>query len=275
MKRSGLTLVEMLIVLVLGFITLSAVTETLLVQERGYRQLGAMVTTQQTTRGALATLAAELREVSARGGDLVLATPDSVTLRAYRRLGFVCNPDAPGKRMDVWQLGEPFAVGDSITVFADGDTLSSADDTWRFMKIAAVEAVACDVTWPGATPRRLRVTSLDSVKVYAVRRGAMGRGFTRLTYGHYQIDGQWVLGRHGPGEAPVALLGPLASPAEGGLAFAFYDAAGAQISPGDAAGRASVVRLEIKVRGAIPGASLLDGEAYVDSLVTQLYLRNN
>lgn len=273
-RRAGFTLVELMVVTVLGSVVMLAVYHTMVIQQRSYRHQRGVIATQQNTRLALATIASELREVSPPSADLLVAAPGSISFRAYRKLGFVCTTDAPGKKFELWPIGQHFVGGDSLMVFADGDPNTSKDDQWRVMEVGSVgSASSCTTDWEGQQPIRLNMPN-DSAKLADIRSGATVRSFEHQTYGHYQIDGDWVLGRHGVDDSPVALLGPLADPERYGLRFAYFDTLGTPFIPGDSAGRAAIRRVRIAVRALAPPEVAGSTGEYEDSLSTELYFRN-
>lgn len=278
-RAGGFTVVEMLIVMVLGGILLAAVYQTLRTQQQSYAHHSARIDTQRTTRTALAVLQAELREVSAAAGDLTLAHAESVSVRLPRKFAIACSPDAPGQKVDVWNLGPDFETGDSIRVFAEGEPLARSDDAWRIMKLGSIGTVssgACVDAWPSEPVLRFNLPD-DDDKLLDVRQGAPIRAFVRYTYGVYEMGGDgWMLGRHAPDSAAVALVGPVAPPAEHGLAFSYFDASGTELTPPlDAATRATVNRIQVTVRAREPAPAGVASGEYVDSLTTDVYLRNN
>lgn len=274
-RKPGFTLVELLVVVVLGAFVLVAAYQTMLIQQDGYRDQRAKIATQQTTRTALATLAAELREISTRGGDLVVAEPESVAFRAFRKIGFVCEVDLLGTTVDIWELGAEFEVGDSAVLFVEGDTLTSDDDAWEALEVSAVSSGGCSEDWDDSSPDTRTLAFVNASAIMPdVQNGAVVRSFERLTYGIYQIDDEWVLGRHGTGENPVTLLRPLQSPADGGLEFVYYDTLGAEITPANAADRESVARIGVTIRGVSPREFALSAGERVLTLNTELFLRN-
>lgn len=284
-RSEGFTLVELLIVTVLGSLILAAVFNTLLQQHEAYRRHDVTVTAQQTTRTVLDVLSGELREVSSGGGDVIMADGDSITIRAFRGVGFVCNADAPGQRVDVWNLGAPFAREDSLLIFAAGHGGGSAGDAWRLMRVVQQEAVSCPGDWygDGATmggaaviSQRLNVPSGDAVKITDIEVGAPVRSFEHVTYGLFNVEGEWVLGQRRQGDpSPVPLIGPVAPPGQnrdGGLVIRYFDGDGVELTslPLAEADRQSIERLEISVRAVSRDPSF----DYEDSLVTQVYVRN-
>ncbi len=282
--EAGFTLVELTIVVLISTITLIAIYQTLITQERTYRYQSAAIDAQGSTRVALQLLASELRELSASAGDnptatggsdLLVAGTDSISFRAFRKIGLACSVDRAGGTVDVWTLGTPFEVGDTLFLFQEGDSLTDEDDTWvsEFALPSvgvAANAAACASEWSGHDIQSLR--GLGLVIPATIERGALIRSYNTLTYGAYQYEGDWVLGRRNPGGEVVPLVGPLAASDDGGLVFRYFDAFGNELTPSSEAERARVARIEITVRALSPGG--LDGP-YVDSLSTNVYLRGN
>ncbi|HUF75760.1 MAG TPA: prepilin-type N-terminal cleavage/methylation domain-containing protein, partial [Longimicrobiales bacterium] len=66
--RRGFTLVELLVVVVLGSLVLMAALQVLITNQRTYAAQNAVITSQQSTRIALEVLVNELRELSPSGG---------------------------------------------------------------------------------------------------------------------------------------------------------------------------------------------------------------
>ncbi|MFW6201267.1 MAG: PilW family protein [Gemmatimonadota bacterium] len=280
-RRAGFSLAEMLVVAVLGAATLAAAYRVLVVQERGYRYQAARVDAQRTARVALQVLAGEVREVSPEAGDLVSAASDSLTVRATRKLGIICNVNASSPWLDVWRFGtDGFAVDDTLHVFADGNTSSGNDDAWGIGVIGSVEALEwsdCDaVEWGDHEPQRLVLNALDDVSAADVERGGVVRSYRTFTYAVYPDDdnGGWALGRRGDDGSVVALLGGVAPRDEGGLEIRYYQEDGTEIDPTTATLRESVRRIEIRVGTRSRGRVTGDHEFYNDSLVTQVHLRN-
>lgn len=271
-RRSGFTLVELLIVSVLAAIMLGAVYETLIVQERSYAAGGQRMRGQEALRTSLGILESELREAgsigdSAIGGtDFVVAAADSVMFRAQRKIGFVCKLSRGENWAVVWPLGDAFAAGDTLLVFVDGDTLSTRDDQWSTAIVGSANSHSdseCASRWPDQSLQILNVGSNQLVDVYP---GAPVRSYQTVTYGLYPFEERgWGLGRRTRGSAPQFLVGGLAEPGRG-LRFTYYDDTGTGTNNVD-----SISRLRIDVRTDPPSKSGVQPT----SLTTNLYLRNN
>lgn len=280
-RRDGFTFVELLLVLVLGLLLLGGAYSTLVRQEQAYGQLRAMAATQQDARTGLELLTAELREVSASGGDLLMATPDSLRFRALRKFGLVCDTDKNNKRLLVAQLGaDPFVAGDSIVVYVDQDSLMARDDIWQREQLSSVSASSgCSTTLGAALPSllpeaTLRVLTLQGpgLRFDSVYPGAPVRGFQRLAYGMATVDGEAMLVMR-RGGTTVPLLGPLA--AGDGLVFRYYDGLGNELTsfPLSAFARQSVRRIRVEMRAARVANSRTG--LHEDSLFTDIFTRGS
>lgn len=280
-RRSGFTIVELLVVLIIGSILIAGAYRTLISQERSYRVYDAAVSTQQATRLSLQVLSAELREISAQGADLIYAGDHAVAFRALRKFGFICDMNKPLKQVVVVRLGqEAFDTGDSLFVYVDGDTLTGSDDFWDVAQVSNASGGACtSVTGLaiagallGGTQAVLKLAGaphLDSVNI-----GAPVRSFDRVAYAVKQFGDTWYLGRATAPDTMVPIIGPLARPAVGGLVFSYYDTLGTVMTslPLDSAGRAAVRRIQVTVRGK-KTTNVQNIQAYVDSLTTDIFLR--
>ena len=287
--EAGFTLVELLVVSVLGAVVLGAVFQTLSIQNRTFQRQSAVISAQEASRTTLAVLAGELREVSATGQDLIAGSVDSVAIRALRKVGFVCNVGLAGV-LSVWELGQPFATGDSIFVFSQGpDVIDGGDDAWiPGMVDAVVRGVAppgCGVAWPRKTLSGVAdgdygiatLTISTTLGLGDVTRGAPARTFERLTYGRYEVDGSTVLGRRAGAGDVVPLVGPLAQ-GRNGLRFEFFDADNNDLGGGGAVAAADlddVSFFTLSVQGRQASGSMDADGFYEDSLTVSVFLRNN
>ena len=277
--EAGFTLVELTVVVVISSLALLAIYETLITQERTYRYQSAAIDAQGSTRTALSVLAGEIREISASAGaaarmsgsDLLIAARDSVRFRAFRKVGIVCSFNRLLGTADVWVPGTPFERGDRLLVFSEGDSITDEDDHWDVATLGGVGTAvdgSCAGEWQTYPVQNLQglLTVTDSLE-----RGALIRSFVPMTYGAYQHEGEWVLGRR-DASGLVPLVGPTLSPSEGGVRFRYFDVNGAELTPTTETDRSRVARIQVTVRALSRGG--LQGE-YVDSLATNIYLRGN
>jgi prepilin-type N-terminal cleavage/methylation domain-containing protein len=242
-NRAGFTLVELLVVTVLAAIIMAATYQSLFSQERAHRTTGEIIRGQDAIRAALGILEAELREAATMGNlavigvrDLVDASPDSVTVRAPRKLGFVCAVHSSDRRIILWPMAgrDKFAVGDGLLIFAERDPSTVLDDQWLPGRAQQVQdATDACVRPPGSLTalQRVDVGGLDGSSIGGgyldgVLPGSPVRGFDRVTYRLFAGDGGYFLGRRGAaGGEPDTLVAGLAAPGQG-LIFQYLDTAG-------------------------------------------------
>jgi type II secretory pathway pseudopilin PulG len=244
--RAGFTVVELLVVSVLGAVVLGAVFQTLSIQNRTFQRQSATMAAQEASRTTLAVLSGELREVSSTGQDLVAATSNIVIMRVLRKFGFVCNA-GPAGTVSVWELGQPYAVGDSVFVFSQGaDLVDPDDDAWLVGEVTSVikgvGPAGCGITWPKETLSGMpdgdydvaTISVSSAVPFSDVGRGAPVRSFERVVYFRWELGSEAVLARWTPVDGVIPLVGSLA-PGGVGLKFEYFDADGAQLGSGGGA----------------------------------------
>jgi len=223
-NRGGFTLAELLVVLVLATITAGSAVVVFINSNRVHVAQTAQIQAQQTARAGIDILAAELREVSNTGGDIIAIGPDSVSIRLMEQWTMVCDVDYPNSILTVMTLGPTLSVNDSIVLFAENDTLRLEDDAWLIGQVSAVS------TAPNCVGGTFMAHEIDvsgmagAMAVDTVRTGAPLRTFTHYTYGSYSLGGETYVGRRDSGGTMTPLVGPIRP---GGLAFTFRDAAGA------------------------------------------------
>jgi prepilin-type N-terminal cleavage/methylation domain-containing protein len=271
-QQSGFTLVELLIVSLLTAVTLAGVYQTLMVQEKSYDTAGQMIRGQESLRTALGILESELREVGSIGGadiggtDIAVASSDSIVFRAHRKTAFLCKVSRAEKWAIVWTLGDPFAAGDPLLIFVDGDSIRYTDDRWDLTTVSSASSSTdsdCAAYWPDATLQLLR---LDNQDLQGVRVGSPMRSFEWVTYSLYSFGHLgWAFGRNRDGAAPAYLVGGLAPPGEG-LRFQYFTPDGAVTNDPEQVAR---VRITVRTQPR-PGTNVEP-----TSMSTNLFLRNN
>lgn len=278
-RRDGFTLIELLLVLVLGMVLLGAAFQTMSQQEQAYGLFNAMAATQGDTRLGVELLTSELREVSADGSDLLLATPDSLRIRALRKFGLVCLTNKSNSQITVAQIGaDPFATGDNIVVYVDQDPLKASDDIWQFSQVSNIQSTStCGSLLGGALGLLIPDARLTILKVGGSLRfdsifpGAPVRSFETLMYRLGDWQGEKVLERvHDGTSAPM--FGPLSE--TDGFVVSYFDTLGTELTafPLSEADRASVQRLRIELRAERRAGA---ARTHTDSLITEIYLRGN
>jgi len=243
--EKGFTLVELLVVMVLGSILLLATYQVLTTNTRVYAANTARAQGQQTLRAGVDVLSGELREISTAGGDLLAMGSDSLTIRAQRTFGLVCAVDYSGSPVKVtsFTVGPSFAVGDSIFVFHDNNVDLASDDEWFGGVVSGVSwSMACS----GGPSQVLSIPMLKTTATASppdsVRVGAPLRGFETMTLGAYTFGEETFLGRRVEGSSsPDPLVGPLLD--SRGVTFRYLDSRG-QVTTVDTL----VAQIEITLR---------------------------
>lgn len=268
--RAGFTLIELIVVMVVGALLLAASYEALIVQNRSYRATGAMIQGQDALRVALGVLETELRETASIGGtdiggsDILMASPDSVRIRAPRKLGFVCSVSPSDLSVIAWAEGELFEPNEGVLIFVENDMTTYTDDRWDtgLLSNANGNTTTCLTSPTGEADQKLFFTLNILV---GVEPGAPIRSFEEMTYGLYDFGGEWGLGRLDTDGTLHYLVGGLAGPGQG-LTFEYFDETGAStLDP------TAIEYLEIGVQTAPhPGS----GTSPM-TLTSTIYLRNN
>ncbi len=261
--RRGFTLVELMIVAVVGAMVVGATYQILLSSQRAYTIQSAQIQGRQTVRAGPDILFAELRELSRAEGDILTMGSDQIEFRAMRAFGLVCDVDPSGSPMLVQKIGRFFESGDSIMVFADNRVEIASDDTILSGMVASIDTTQ---TCSGAdTAQSLTVPAMVSAFANdTVRIGAPVRGFTIYTYGLYSLDGDYYLARKS-GVTTTPLVGPVSS---NGVSFIYLDSFGNVTN-----NPRSVSQIEVTLRSE---SRVLNpqGRPIADSLTTAIYLRN-
>ncbi len=273
MKRQrGFSLVELLIVTVIGTLIVMAAYEVLITNRRVFTVHNAKVQAQQSTRSAMEVLFGELREVSSAGSDILAFGPDSLAARSMREFGAVCDAlpltHATTPQLLVRKIIADFESGDSVFVFADNDEYLTDDDNWFRGKVTAIDTTA---TCADGGEAQLMTFAGQTLAFAAdtVRTGAPIRSFTRLSYRLGEFESQKYLGRAEGGGAWVPLVGPLAGVSgRPGLELGFLDGAGNTAATAD-----QIRQLTVTIRS-FSQARGTDGAFVVDSLSSRIYLRN-
>jgi prepilin-type N-terminal cleavage/methylation domain-containing protein len=278
-SRRGFTLVELLVVTVLGSLVVLAAIQVLLVNRRTYTAQAAVISGQQTTRMAVEILFAELRELSPAGGDILAMSQDSLTVRLMRKFSIVCDTDFTDPSLTVIQdfllnngdtlyiMGgtNRFATGDSVFVFADNDEDTQTDDVWIPVEITAVDST---VTCPQDGDPALELEFSGQGAAFAadsVGIGAAMRSYEEFTFGTTTLNGDRYLARRDTGRY-VPMAGPIAD--TDGLEFVYRDAFG-DVTTVDTL----VSQIEVTIR---TGSEVMNslGRMVQDSVLVWIHTRN-
>jgi prepilin-type N-terminal cleavage/methylation domain-containing protein len=268
-KRAGFTIVELLIVAVLGSLVVGATYQVLLTNQRTYSAQNAQIQSQQTVRAGLDVLFAELRELSRLGTDIQGFGADTLKVRAMRRFGLVCAVNLASGTLDVRKVGSWFEVNDSVVVYAENVTNVTTDDRWVKGKITVRDTTVLCGTAPA---QRLTIPAVATAASAGsprdtVRVGSNLRSYTHYTYGLYTIDGAPYLGRRDAvSSTPQALVGPLK--AGTGVAFRYLDTLNAVTTT---LGNIAQIEVTLRTLSSVRGPN---GQFVADSIKTRIYIRN-
>ncbi|MBI4541242.1 MAG: prepilin-type N-terminal cleavage/methylation domain-containing protein [Gemmatimonadetes bacterium] len=265
--RAGFSLVELLIVAVLGALVVLAAYQTLITSQRTFSQQGQTIQHNQTLRAGLEVISGELREISAQGQDIVGMGTDSIRVRVMRSFGLTCSwTFGTPSTFTVMKLGKWFASGDSVLVFADGDPDTSEDDQWLAGLASSVDTTSVTCA-SGDSAQTVTATVSGLTSALQVLTGAPLRNFTHYWYGSFTEAGETYFGRRaGSGGTKEPLVGPLK--AGEGISFTYMDAAGNTVT---APSGVRQIRVVFRVQ-----SDLLDnqGNPLTDSIVSRIYARN-
>ncbi|MCH7874605.1 MAG: prepilin-type N-terminal cleavage/methylation domain-containing protein [Gemmatimonadetes bacterium] len=280
--RRGFTLVELITAVVLVGIVGTAIYQLLVSNQRIYREQSQRVDVNQAVRAAISILPGEIRELNAgdpAGSDIILMTGSLLQFKSMRSLYFLCQ--APAGTQVVLDANLFFGIRpldqarDSLLLFAEGDPLTRADDSWLHADVVSTTpGTACP---GGGASVTVNVGGVTAPELAAVESGAPVRGFEVVEVRLYAdgLGAQW-LGRRrfqksGSWTATEPIVGPLSS---GGLQLAYYDSTGAvTATPGNVA-RISIT-VETQGTQRVRGTSGQGMEYLLQDLMTHVAIRNN
>lgn len=266
-NRHGFTIIELLVVAVLGILLVSAAYQVLNTNQRTYAVQSERVRGQQTLRAAMEVLTGEFRELSPTEGDIIAMGSDGIQVRIPRRFGLVCeaNYDSGGllglisgsPELRVMKYEEWFSDGDRVTVFAENNPATSVDDTWISAQVTAVDttSAACN----GLPAQVLTFAGQQSsFPENSVGQGAPVRSLMPAQFGVSETGNLW----RSVGGVESDLVGPV------DLMLSYYDSLGSVTTvPAD------VAQIEIKLETSSEMRTS-SGQQVGDSLVARVYPRN-
>lgn len=280
----GFTLIELLIALVMMGVVTGGLYAMLIRTQRLTRAQTEQLGLQSAVRSASLVVPSELRELNNVVGaatpgpqvDIIAKGPTSITYRAMRGLGIVCQVTAGEIRLlkDQWSAYRaPVAIRDAAYIFIENDPNLTSDDAWLQENITGVNMAS---TCGAKSAIALTVPALVTPALVLV--GTPVRTYEVMQLSLYVADGKSWLGAQsisGGDPSPQPLLGPLKDDngVTAGLNFKYLDAAGAVTAV-----TANVKSVVLTVRGVSQHAMSRSGGSYAsvgtDSLVTQVSLRN-
>lgn len=215
-SRAGFTLVELMIASVIGALVLLVLYQVLFLNQRSFTVQSEQIRQRQTLRASLDVLVSHLSGVSGEGGDLVAGGVDSIRFRTTEAFGVACAGTPTGLRIE--RYGRRVQPGDSILVLAENRIADPLDDQWLTVRVARTDTVAMCPNTSEAYDLELPGIRIGS----AVRVGAPVRAFRHRTFKLGARGPDWFLS-WSAGARLEPLVGPLAGPGDGGLAFEYLD----------------------------------------------------
>jgi prepilin-type N-terminal cleavage/methylation domain-containing protein len=279
-NRKGYTLIELIVALVILLAVTGSIYKLLVTNQRLSRAQAERVDLQSNVRTASIVVPSELRELSTFGSaatgdrnDVLVAGATSISYRAMRGIGFICQAPAPGEiriLKSSWSgLRDPDFVRDDGYVFFDDNSDKNTDDLWLPVTITNVTNSTCGAGADPAWSLTIAPTVPAGIPV-----NTPVRLFEVMQLNLYtDAAGKSWLGAQAVSDlAPQPLLGPLRG--ADGLSFKYYSAPGTETAVvGD------IKSIRVSVRGlsnqAIAGHGGSSRTSVVqDSLTTEVSLRN-
>ena len=286
-RRVGVTLIELVLVLVVGGLIATVAFRTFRSQQRSVGGTVALAEMRAQLRQGLHVLASELRAISPADGDVLAWTRTGIVLRSVIGSSVVCRRES-----DTTLVLPPLGVehgdgptswltmpqpGDSLRVLDEARELSASDDAWPAYEIYSLAPVAAGeecTRWPGDGPGpapTLRIRLGGEARVPStVSVGASIRIFRPARYELYRSgDGSWYLGASEcrAGRLPAcSTIQPVSGPyrplrrgGEGsGLELAYFDRFGDELDP-DLADARHIARIDVTVRAESMPSSVWNG----------------
>ena len=309
-RRTGFTLVEMLITMALLGLIGACVVTVVVRQQRFYRSTSALMDARAQIRQMSAVLPMDFRGISSAGNDISFMSDSAIEFRSSFGSAIACTlisgatpsiittPRTTAKNLRMTSWTRTPVVGDSIAIYDVSTTTKASDDRWSMHQITAIATVTGDVaTGCPSTTKLVAATDMTAsnpayrltispARPATVTQGAGIRFYRRVRYSLYKntTDGLWYLGYKDclPGRTPVCSVAqPIAGPYrpyatkgsnKSGLEFAYYDSLGVVTAVPK-----NVARISVALRGETAGLlQLANGSAGTlqDSLSFEIALRN-
>jgi prepilin-type N-terminal cleavage/methylation domain-containing protein len=294
-SRTGFTMAEVLVVLVLLAIVGGSLMNVMSKQQRFYKGTGDLIELRTQLRQAEAIIGNDLRGISSVGNDIVSMTDSSIDFRYTIGVSVACTtpttttviiPSAGvltnGNTLTSW-LTKP-AFGDTAYIFDEGasNTLST-DDTWKPYTVTSLTlaAGACDAAFSAPTAATMVMASSASLTIL---KGAAIRFVRRAHYSLYKSpnDTLWYLGYCSPVCGVANAINPIAGPFQSYQASTASDSSGIRMTYYDSTGAVTatpsqVARVNIVLRGQTKSYLNITGMSrgvYRDSVSMNIALRN-
>lgn len=293
--RAGVTLAELMVVLVILGLVGSVIMRVVLRQQRFYAGAAEITSERADLRDLSTALPTDLRGISSAGGDIYAMSDSSIDFRLPMGISAVCvlgagltsvvvPPSTLASRSGVTSWTAKPVSGDSVLIYDEGATSALSDDSWKPYKVTAAPATVACPTTTGFTSTAAEAAAGVSLTITPAMPATTPQGTPMMLFrhAHYGLfltsSGTTMLGYYDcPGGTCGSMI-PIAGPflpyaASGsGVQFAYYDSTGAVTAV-----KTSVARIDVVVRAqtAAPVALIGGAKSYVrDSLAFTVSLRN-
>ena len=278
----GFTMVELIIAITIASVVLGATWKLLTSNQRFYRAQSELQDVQQNLRAATQIVPGDLRELDAKGGDIIAMAASAITIRAMRGFGVVCAaPDKVNgyiklRNALLFMSGAFDSTRHNVIVFREADSTKNRDDTWQVGSITASTSASQTCTDTKAATRLTVTLANGNSKLDSVTVGAPVRIYEQVKYSAYNDGtGVWYLGTSTYQSGAWSTTTPVAGPvlATTGIAFVYYDSSGTVT-----ADSSHVASIGMTVRGQSLRPIMVQGHPtglYRDSVTVRVALRNN
>jgi type II secretory pathway pseudopilin PulG len=298
-RRTGFTMAETLVVLVLLAIVGGSLMNVLTKQQRFYNGTSDLITLRTQLRQAQAVIGNDLRGISSvgstvGGSDILAMTDSSIDFRYTIGVSVACKTPVTttvnvpqtgaltnGNTLTSWILKPAF--GDTAYIFDEGVSATSpTDDSWKPYKVISLPlgTGTCDAGFNAAGS----LMTLDQAVSTTILDGAAIRYVRHAHYSLYRAsDNQWYLGYCSPDCDVVSNpINPIAGPFQSYQASTSPDTSGIRITYFDSTGvvtatPSQVARIKVILRGETKSYLNVTGMkqgVYHDSLSMNIALRN-
>lgn len=277
MSRRGFTLVELIMALVVMGLVGAALARMFITQQRLTVAQVEQASMQSNVRTGTLILANELRELAtgvSGGTDIKVFNATTLSYRAMRSLALACAVTSLSVKVRATPIygARPItALRDSMLLFVEHSTSTTADDQWVALPITVVSSSTC----PDGSPA-LRLATTSPPPAADVDTLAPVRTFEIMEVAPVLAGGHNWLGAHSLSDPLGLPLTPVAGPITvAGLTFTYLDGNGNVTGT-----RANIRSIRIALRGQTdwnvrPGSALgVPLQPLLDSLVTTVTLRN-
>lgn len=222
-EERGGGLVEILIAVVLVSIVLASMMGVLIQQQRFYMVAGDAANTTNRLQMLETVVTPELLPLNPAASDVVYASEDSVVLRAFRGIYWVCDKKMlSNAQITVTALTDsPPLRRDSAAVYSQGTKATYKDDHWKYIPIGSVAAGLCPDSTAGWVAD---VPALNGV-LSQIPLGAPIRVYRPASYWRVVENNKWVLKTDAISGTPstIAELAPADSSAASILRLGYVD----------------------------------------------------